>query len=110
MIGIVLGLGLGPLADAAVVEREVSFVDAGSAPCGCGALPISLPLFLTQEEAPRHIRQSRSCHRREQSFAHSGVRHALLPPVGDGALLHVGRSSSSLPLFLTQEEAPRRIR
>ena len=33
--------------------------------------------------APRHIRQSRSCHRREQSFAHSGVRHALLPPAGD---------------------------
>jgi hypothetical protein len=24
--------------------------------------------------APRHIRQSRSCHRRERSFAHSGVR------------------------------------
>ena len=47
--------------------------------------------------APRRIRQSRSCHRREQSFAHSGVLHALLPPAGDGALLHVGRSSSSSP-------------
>ena len=35
--------------------------------------------------APRRIRQSRSCHRREQSFAHSGVRHALLPPEGDGS-------------------------
>ena len=53
--------------------------------------------------APRHIRQSRSCHRREQSFAHSGVRHALLPPAGDGALLHVGRSSSSSS-FLRHEE------
>ena len=29
MIGIVLGSGLGPLADAVVVEREVSFADAG---------------------------------------------------------------------------------
>ena len=29
MIGIVLGSGLGPLADAVVVEREVSFMDAG---------------------------------------------------------------------------------
>gem|GEM_PF-6413039 len=53
--------------------------------------------------APPRIRQSRSCHRREQSFAHSGVRHALLPPAGDGALLHVGRSSSSSS-FLTQGE------
>jgi hypothetical protein len=56
----------------------------------------------TALRAPPRIRQSRSCHRREQSFAHSGVRHALLPPAGDGALLHVGRSSSSS--FLTQEE------
>jgi hypothetical protein len=29
MIGIVLGSGLGPLADAVVLEREVSFADAG---------------------------------------------------------------------------------
>ena len=29
MVGIVLGSGLGPLADAVVVEREVSFADAG---------------------------------------------------------------------------------
>jgi hypothetical protein len=30
--------------------------------------------------APRHIRQSRSYHRREQSFAHSGVRSAERRP------------------------------
>ena len=29
MIGIVLGSGLGPLADAVVVEREVPFAEAG---------------------------------------------------------------------------------
>jgi hypothetical protein len=38
-----------------------------------------------RRRALRHIRQSRSCHRREQSFAHSGVRHALLPPAVDGS-------------------------
>jgi hypothetical protein len=40
--------------------------------------------FSVTEEAPPRIRQSRSCRRREQSFAQSGVRHALLPPAGDG--------------------------
>ena len=33
-----------------------------------------------REDAPHPIRQSRSCRGREQSFAHSGVRHALLSP------------------------------
>jgi hypothetical protein len=51
-----------------------------------GALP--LPAFQSPRihpTAPPRIRQSRSCHRREQSVARSGVRHALLPPCGDGS-------------------------
>jgi hypothetical protein len=42
------------------------------------------------EEAPRRIRQSRSCRGREQSFAHSGVLDALLQPVGDGCSASCG--------------------
>ena len=56
-----------------------------------------------RRRALRHIRQSRSCHRREQSFAHSGVRHALLPPAVDGSSAPCG---AELLFFssLTQEE------
>ena len=49
------------------------------------------------EEAPHRIRQSRSYHRREQSFTHSGVRHALLPPVADGSSAPCG--AELLPLL-----------
>ena len=51
---------------------------------------------------------------REQSIAHSGVRHALLPPRQMEALLHVARSSSSsheadddkLPNWIRASSAP----
>ena len=41
--------------------------DGSSAPCGA-------ELFVRREDAPHHIRQSRSCRGREQSVTHSGVR------------------------------------
>ena len=66
-----------------------------------GALPFSRKPSC-HRRAPHRIRQSRNHHRREQSFAHSGVRHVLLPPRRMEALLHVVRSSSSSPLIRTQ--------
>jgi len=48
-------------------SRPPAFKTPGRA----GTLPL---LFSHAGRAPRRIRQSRSCHRREQSFAHSGVR------------------------------------
>jgi hypothetical protein len=54
--------------------------DGCSAPCGAELFFLR---DVTREDAPHRIRQSWSCRGREQSFAHSGVRHALLPPVGD---------------------------
>ncbi len=83
--------------------RQQSFAQSGvrhamlpPARDGCSA-PCGAELFLSScaGRTPPHIRQSRSCPRREQSFAQSGVRHALLPPAVDGALLHGVRSSSS---------------
>jgi hypothetical protein len=49
--------------------------------------------------APRPIRQSRSYHRREQSVAHSGVRHALLPPAVDGSSAPCGAELFLFPAF-----------
>jgi hypothetical protein len=75
--------------------------DGSFAPCGA-----ELFLFSCAEEAPHPIRQSRSHHRREQSFAHSGVRHALLPPAGDGCSAPCGAEL----YFSCTEEAPARTR
>ena len=57
--------------------------------------------------APPRIRQSRSCHRREQSFAHSGVRHALLPPEGDGSSAPCGAELFFLFSFASQNHSRR---
>ena len=65
----------------------------------------ALPLFFSNTgRAPRHIRQSRSYHWREQSFAHSGVRHALLPPAVDGSSAPCGAELFFFsPLIGTQQ-------
>ena len=76
--------------------RRVSPTDLMAAKRG-GRLFFSSLTAQPRLRAPRRIRQSRSYHRREQSFAHSGVRHALLPPEGDGSSAPCG---AELFLFL----------